>query len=195
MGRHPQMAVSALEGAAEMTGVRFAATPAPPAQETPMSRLSSLPLSLRAHCRSGRSRVPAPTALVIVACRVDDLTGQRGGRIRGSPRAIGRPRASRRKNQESNASASASIWTMASRATTSGAAAPLNPDFGDWSQCARGARCRPATDRKHPGWGVVAVGCPTDRERERRGGRPEAARLPHLFPGTTSRMRRRFDAA
>ena len=164
-----------------------------------MSRLSFAALLFALTVAQAAAAVPAPTALVIVACRVDDLTGQPG---RQDPRLAARDwrdlELHVNKNQELECKRERiDLDDGVALNYGPGAAAPLNPDFGDWSQCARvGVMQAGDWNRKHPGWGVVAVGCPTPIVNGN--GAVVGWKLPDCptyLPGTTSRMRCRFDAS
>jgi len=163
----------------------------------------------------------APQALVLVICKVDDLTGQPGRH--GVDPVTGKY----------DPSKAAKNWRDLELHLTKGLeyecrrdvlplfdvvtfhwpkrlAAPLDADFSDWSQCGRiGVVITPSWQEKHKGWAVVGVGCPTPLGLDKDGdGMPDRYEngdyiildwklpgCPSHLPGTDSRMRCRFDAS
>jgi hypothetical protein len=163
--------------------------------------------------------VPAPQSIVIVACKVVDLTGKPGRHGVDSAGNYDEESAARdwrdlelyvnprtlefecRRDQLDLEDGS--IWgAMAPESMI-----PLVPNFGDWAQCTRvGMMQASEYNEKHPGWGVVAVGCPSpiamDSDNDGVPDTDEFGRFivkdwklpscPTFLPGTQSRMRCNF---
>lgn len=163
----------------------------------------------------------APTSLAAVACRVDDWTGKRPLPENVMPVDTG---AYKWHDLElhvehgeleckvvpmDNLQDSAMYSKLASKSLV-----PLDPDFGDWTQCSRAAAVLgPEWDQKNPGWATVAVGCPTPIGLDEDGdGRPDIymdgpyqgqykikswkmPSCPDYFPGTNTRMKCRYTAS
>src|SRR5690349_17828158 len=108
---------------------------------------------------------PAPTSLVIVACRVDDLTGQPG---RHDPEMAAHGwrdlelHVNSAQEYECKREVLANLEDSAVTSPLANAGLiPLNPDFSDRSQCAHvGAMKAAEWDQAHKGWATVAIGCP-----------------------------------
>jgi hypothetical protein len=148
--------------------------------------------------------VPAPQSIVIVACKVIDMTGQPG---RHGVDAAGNY------NEEAAAKDWRDLELYINPRTQQyeckreqldlvdgaifGDNAPkdlleLTPDFADWGFCAHVGMMQAADyNREHPGWGVVAVGCPTRIISNETGATVgwQMPSCPTYLPGTQSRMR------
>ena len=143
--------------------------------------------------------VAAPNSLVFVSCRVDDLTGQPG---RQDPAMAARNwrdlELHINGNQEyeckreliTNVEDSSQFGQLASADLI-----PLTPNFGNPGTCARiGVTMAVAWDQEHPGWSVVAIGCPTPIVSS--AGDIVGWQLPSCptyLPGTNNRMKCVFD--
>lgn len=154
-----------------------------------------------------RADVPAPTSIVIVSCKVIDMTGLPG---RHGVDAAGNYHEewSARDWRDLELYVNPRTQEYECRrevlqledATVFGENAPeellqLHPDFGDWAQCARVGMMQAADyNAHHPGWGVVAVGCPTKLISNETGAVVgwQMPSCPTYLPGTTSRMRCNF---
>ena len=159
----------------------------------------------------------SPTSLVIIACRVDDLTGQ-PGRLDPALAAKnwrdlewhldnGLEMECKREQLDLEDAVAANYAKSPSpldekdptHAPVTGAlyAEPLNPDFSDHSQCAREGMVQAALwGDKHPTWSVLAVGCPTPIVDE--SNKVVAWKLPECpeyKPGTGMHMHCKFDAS
>ena len=107
---------------------------------------------------------PAPTKAVLIACRVNDLTGQPGRHDptmaapgwRDYELRINDAQEYECKREELELNDSAQLAASAPADLL-----PLDPDFSDLNQCARvGVVQAQAWNEKHAGWAVVGVGCP-----------------------------------
>ena len=145
-------------------------------------------------------RVAAPQTVIIVACQVDDLTG-----LPGRPDPTFAARGWRDlelhvdKNQEFVCKRERLDLEDGAYygVNTPKEMIHLTPNFGDWTQCARVGVMQAADwNAQNPGWGVVAVGCPTPIVNDK--GEVVGWTLPGCptyLPGTNSRMKCRFDAS
>jgi hypothetical protein len=154
----------------------------------------------------------APNSLVIVACRVDDLTGQPG---RHDPKLAARDwrDLELHVNEAQQYECRRDVIANIEDATQFNKHAPadlipLNPNFGNPGQCARiGVVIAQSWNDTHPGWGVVAVGCPspTFADADADGapdldqhGNPTVVQwrlpsCPTYLPGTSNRMKCVYD--
>lgn len=140
--------------------------------------------------------LPAPTSIVIVACKVDDLTGAPG---RQDPNMAaqgwrdleltiinGEYQCKREQLDLEDGSLFGSHQPNEM--------IPLHPNFGDMGQCAHVAAMQAADyNEKHKGWAVVAVGCPTrivNQDGTTVGWQMPSC--PEYLPGTENRMRCNF---
>ena len=99
----------------------------------------------------------APDTIIVVACRVDDLTGQPG---RPDPTPGWRDLELHYQNATVECKRERADLTDATVAQHPDVA-PLASNFGDWSQCQRAAMdYTPKWNERNPGWAVVMVGCP-----------------------------------
>ena len=104
---------------------------------------------------------PAPQSIVIIACKVDDLTGQPG---RQDPSVAIKGW----KDLEWHFTNGNELECKREEVPLTDAVAlmapelkELHPDFSDFSQCsAVGMQYAPAYEKDHRGWGVMAIGCP-----------------------------------
>ena len=129
----------------------------------------------------GPDSKPAPTIIVLIACRTDDLTGYPG---RHDPNmaandwrdlelhVVGGEVECKREVQKLEDAVAFNYprkpYIGADMGGDGGSdgepltAEPLSPDFGDPTQCARaGVPYSTEWDRRHKGWSVIAIGCPT----------------------------------
>lgn len=141
--------------------------------------------------------VPPPTALVIVACRVDDLTGQPG---RHDPALAAKDwRDLELKIIDGEYSCKREVLSLEDGSLYQNVndLIPLNANFADWTQCSRvGVVQAQAWNEKHKGWATVAVGCPVPIVNG--DGRIIGYKLPECpstLPGTNNPMRCKFDAS
>jgi hypothetical protein len=142
----------------------------------------------------------APTTLVIVACRVDDLTDQ--NRYPMAPKHF--------RDLEWHVNKSLELeckreeMPVEDLAVIQGAP-PLPNDFSNQTHCARAAM-HFATEwgLRHSGWWPIAVGCPVPIMSDN--GTPgdksddfvvawKLPECPRYMPGTENRMKCRFDAS
>lgn len=108
-----------------------------------------------------------PQTIVIIACRVDDLTGQEG---RQDPDLA----AKGWRDLEWHLDAGGELECKREVVPLTDAVtlmAPevneLKPDFSDLAQCAAvGMQYAPAYEKANKGWGVMAVGCPVRIETD-----------------------------
>lgn len=138
-----------------------------------------------------------PTALAIIACRVDDLTGQPG---RQDPEMAARGwRDLELHIKDGELQCKREVVDLIDQVQIIGPehSFPLSPNFSEWSQCAGVAMAyAPLWNEHHQGWAVIAAGCPTpivDGD-----GKILSYKLPECptyLPGTTSRMTCRFDGS
>jgi hypothetical protein len=142
--------------------------------------------------------VPAPQSIVIVACKVDDLTGQ-PGRQDPNLAAKGWRDLELHINENQEYECKREVLHLEDGAIF-GPNAPedlltLTPDFADAMQCARvGMMQATEWNTRNPGWGVVAVGCPTrivNEDGETVGWQEPGC--PQKMPGTENRMKCVFD--
>jgi hypothetical protein len=141
--------------------------------------------------------VPAPTSIVIVACKVDDLTGQPG---RHDPNLAAKDwrDLELHVNSSQEYECKREVLDLVDGSYFGPNAPedliPLVPDFADWMQCARVGMMQASDwNGNHPGWGVVAVGCPTRIVNDK--GETVGWQLPSCptyLPGTSNRMRCSF---
>lgn len=154
-----------------------------------------------------RAEEASRTTLIVVACRVDDLTGQPG---RHDPTLAARGWRDLELHLEGG-----ELQCKRERLdledgtpyspTAPGDLIPLDANFAIAAQCARAAMMiAPDWEAKNKGWGVVAVGCPVPIMSDN--GTPEdsnddyqiglkAVECPATFPGTDFPMRCRFDGS
>lgn len=142
-----------------------------------------------------RADVPAPTSIVIVACKVEDWTGRRPlpDNVHETARGWRDLELFVNANQEYECKREVLDLVDGSYfgSKQPEELIPLHPNFGDWAQCARVGVMQAADwNEHHPGWGVVAVGCPTRIVNQ--DGATVGWQMPscptHL-PGTDNRMR------
>lgn len=105
---------------------------------------------------------PPPQTVVIVGCRVDDLTGQPG---RQDPTLSAHgwrdlewhyDRGNEIECKREEVPLTDSVTLVAPEANE------LHPDFSSYAQCSAVAmQYTPTWERANPGWAVAAVGCPT----------------------------------
>jgi hypothetical protein len=105
----------------------------------------------------------APTDLVVIGCRVDDLTGQPG---RQDPALAAKDWRDLEWHVEGGElQCKREVSQLQDQAVvidnTGKLAKPLNSDFYDRGQCTKaGAVWSVQWDRAHKGWAVMAIGCP-----------------------------------
>lgn len=99
----------------------------------------------------------APTALAIIACRVDDLTGQPG---RHDPAMAARGWRDLEPHVVFGELQCKRYLLPLDDAAVFKGAKPLTPNFGKWDQCARVAAGMFPTQENN-GWAPLAAGCPT----------------------------------
>jgi hypothetical protein len=180
-----------------------------------LAALLAVPGSVLVHAQEQPPTAPpkAPTTLVIIACRVDDMTGQPGRHgvdadgVYHPEQAAHGWRDLELKVIDGEYSCKREVTELEDNALYSplseAGIIPLNPDFSDLGQCAHaGASMSTAWDQAHPGWGTVAIGCPVpimDKDRIIGWKLPEC---PVYKPGTYNpetgegeRMKCRFDAS
>lgn len=117
---------------------------------------------------------PAPQVLVVVSCRVDDLTGQPGrhgvdpvtGKYDETKAAKGwrdlELRVNPRTLEYDCKREAVPLEDAVNMHWPSKVAVPLNPDFGNPGQCGRiGMHIVAGWQESNKGWGVVAIGCPS----------------------------------
>ena len=104
----------------------------------------------------------APQALVIIACRTDDLTNVPGRSVDQNAIATGhRDIEFHVQGGELECKRELTPLEDAVAATHPEVRALLS-NFGDWTQCSRAsAMFSPDWERLHPGWSVMTTGCPT----------------------------------
>jgi hypothetical protein len=118
----------------------------------------------------GVSKLP-PTNLVVIACRVDDLTGQPGRHGVGPDGKFDETSAARDwrdlepaiKGGELECKREVSALEDAAVVmdSTGKLAKPLNANFGNMGQCVHaGAMWSKQWNDAHRGWAVFAIGCP-----------------------------------
>jgi hypothetical protein len=104
-----------------------------------------------------------PTTLVVIGCRVDDLTGQPG---RQDPEfaAKGWKDLEWHINKNLELECKREVLVLEDAVTLMAQAKdamPLNPDWSNLAQCAKAsAGIAPKWEEQHPGWAVMGVGCP-----------------------------------
>jgi hypothetical protein len=148
------------------------------------------------------------TSLVIIACRVDDLTGQPG---RHDPELAAKGwRDLELHIVNGELQCRREVLYDLQDATQFSTAAPadliaLNPDFSVPTSCARvGVVMAQAWNEQNKGWATIAVGCPVPIMSDN--GTPDdksddyqvglkLPECPSFLPGTDSPMRCRFDAS
>jgi hypothetical protein len=144
------------------------------------------------------ANVPAPQSIVIVACKVDDLTGRPGRQDPGFAAKDWRD-LELHINQNQEYECKREVLHLED-GSLYGENAPedmikLDADFADWMQCARVGMMQAADwNRKNKGWAVVAVGCPTRIVNDK--GATVGWQMPSCptyLPGTNNRMRCNFD--
>jgi hypothetical protein len=142
--------------------------------------------------------VPAPTSIVIVACKVDDLTGQ-PGRQDPNLAAKGWRDLELHINSNQEYECKREVLDLVD-GSYFGSKAPdelinLVPNFADPSQGARVCMMQAAVyNDKNPGWGVVACGLPTRIVNDK--GETVGWQMPSCptyLPGTQNRMKCDFD--
>jgi hypothetical protein len=148
-----------------------------------------------------KADVPAPHSIVIVACKVVDMTGQPGRHgvddtgnyeeaaardWRDLELFINSNQEYECKRHQLDLVDGALFGDMAPKDLIE-----LTPDFSDWGFCAHVGMMQAADyNRENPGWGVVAVGCPTRIVNET--GATVGWQMPSCptyLPGTENRMR------
>jgi hypothetical protein len=105
---------------------------------------------------------PPPQTVIIVSCRVDDLTGQPG---RQDPALAARgwmdlewhfDKGNELECKREELPLTDSVALMSPEVQE------LKPNFSAWAQCAAVAmQVGPAYEKAHKGWAVAAVGCPS----------------------------------
>jgi hypothetical protein len=145
---------------------------------------------------SATAAVP-PTSLAIIACRVDDLTGQEG---RHDPAMAARNwRDLELHIVDGELQCKREVVDLVDKVQMINpeSSMPLNPDFSQWAQCAGVAMSYSQTwNEANKGWAVVAAGCPVPIVNN--DGTVVDYKLPECpdyLPGTTSRIKCRFDAS
>lgn len=139
----------------------------------------------------------APTALSIIACRVDDLTGQPGRHDPALAAHNWRDLELHIKDGELSCKREVVELQDQVQMIDPEHSMPLHPDFSVWSQCAGVAMSYSQVwNDAHKGWAVVAAGCPTpivDGNGNVIGFKmPEC---PSYLPGTQTRIKCRFDSS
>lgn len=105
--------------------------------------------------------VPPPQSIVVISCRVDDLTGQAG---RQDPELAARGwRDLEWHYSGGEIDCKREEIALTDSVTLVAPETPeLHPNFGDYAQCAAVAmQVTPNYERANHGWAVMAVGCPT----------------------------------
>jgi hypothetical protein len=148
--------------------------------------------------------VPAPHSIVIVSCRTLDMTGMAGrhgvdedGNYHEEMSAKDWRDLDLYINPNTQQYECKRQQLDLEDASLFGANAPedlitLTPDFSDWTFCARvGVMQAGDFNNTHPGWGVVAVGCPTRIVSNETGATVgwQMPSCPTFLPGTQNRMR------
>lgn len=142
----------------------------------------------------------APQTLVIVACRVDDLTGTRTPP--GDPGSVVMPSKDWRDLELHIAGGEyqckrEQVDLVDKVAAEHPDQPELTPNLGSIGGCARvGMQYASEWDKNNPGWAVVAIGCPTPVVNEQ--GAVVGWALPSCptyLPGTNNRMKCRFDSS
>jgi hypothetical protein len=141
--------------------------------------------------------VPAPTSVVIVACRVSDHTGEAG---RHDPSLAAKNwRDLELVIKDGEYQCKREVLQLEDGAVWGSHAPeeliPLHPNFGNPAQCAKvGVMQAAEWNESHKGWAVVAVGCPTKIVNEQ--GEIVGWHMPScpsFLPGTDNRMKCNFD--
>lgn len=162
--------------------------------------LSSLLLvPLAAHTQEKVKGAKAPQSLVIVACRVDDLTGLPG---RHDPDFAAKNWRDLEvhKNKNGEAECKREVVQIEDAALYAGdqRMLPLNPNFGDHSQCSRVSMMySPHWNEAHKGWAVVTTGCPTPIKQDLTGDGPseDDPTIGWKMPECPSWIKCRFDGS
>lgn len=139
----------------------------------PLSFLALVLLASTAHAASPSPPIEAPHSIVLVACRVDDLTGQRGrhgvdedGTYHPEMAALNWRDYELHADKGGDFECKRELLDNLEDATQFAPNAPrdivpLHPDFADTAQCGNvGAVMAEQYNASHKGWAVVAVGCP-----------------------------------
>lgn len=111
---------------------------------------------------------PPPTSIVVIACRVDDLTGQPGRQDPGFAARGWRDLewhftqpGNELECKREQIELTDAVTLMAPEVND------LKPNFSDFAQCAAVAmQYGPQYDKTHPGWATLAVGCPVRIETD-----------------------------
>jgi hypothetical protein len=114
----------------------------------------------------GEEGPPAPQTLVVIGCRVDDLTGQPG---RQDPELAAKGwRDLEWHFQDAELQCKREVIPLQDFvATLDPSVQPLLTDFSKLAACAHvGGMYSPTWDRANPGWSVMAVGCPVRIETD-----------------------------
>jgi hypothetical protein len=142
-----------------------------------------------------KADVPAPQSIVIVACKVTDWTNRRPlpDNVHETARGWRDLELFVNSNQEYECKREVLDLVDGSLfgSKQPDELIPLDPNFGDWAQCVRVGVMQAADwNENHPGWGVVAVGCPTRIVNDK--GETVGWQMPSCptyLPGTDNRMR------
>ena len=97
-----------------------------------------------------------PQSIVVISCRVDDLTGRQDSNVKGWRDLewhFTNGNELECKREEIPLTDAAALMAPEIR--------ELHPDFSDFSQCSTVAmQYAPKYEKDHSGWGVMAIGCP-----------------------------------
>src|SRR6185312_3094444 len=138
---------------------------------------------------------PAPTSLAIIACRVDDLTGQPGRQDPAMAAHNWRDLELHIVNGELECKREVIELQDQVEMLQQGKVLPLHPNFSEWSQCAAVAMSYAQTwNDANKGWAVVAAGCPAPIVDQN--GNVLSYKLPECpskLPGSDTPLKCRFD--
>lgn len=138
----------------------------------------------------------APNTLVFVSCRVDDHTGESGRQSIDGAAHDWRDLEWHIQNGSYECRRAVIANIVDQTATLDPSVKEMKPNLGKPETCARiGVSMVPAYEQSHPGWSVVAIGCPSPNI-DKNTGQTLSYHLPtcpEYLPGTQNRMQCEYD--